>query len=732
MDAKEKLIALLDEANEARIYKLDYSVKLVKQVLSFCDSTQFIDIKAKALSQLSLYAMIVGNNEDSLRYAQNSIQLFEKLNDERGIADAKYSIASVYYKTDNYHIGLVFLIDALNIYKKFNDYYNISRCEKSLGTVYEYSGDQNNAVKSYENAILSAKNIKDSNLESNAYNNLSGIYIKQGKIDLAETIIHKSVALKIKTGDIRGLAFAIYGRAKVLFALKKYEESESDFLESIRIHTKMNERLGLAMCYHKLTKFYLELNQFEKANEALTKGLEICKTYNITIIKIKCFYLFYIIHKLQNDKKKALEYLELYLKEKETVLNTQTLKVIDNYDMLVQMKTMQKEAELQKEKTEMIEKNNRIESSAKVRQEFLSTMSHEIRTPLNAITTIVSMLSENSNEEDKKLIDSLKFSTNLLMWIINDILDFTKLDLGKMKLEMYPVKIRTLIENIWRTFEFQAKEKGLEFILTTDISNENSYYLDEIKLTQILGNLISNAIKFTEKGKVELEAIIIKKGTKSDSLLFKIKDTGEGIESKDINEIFKSFSQIKNPITRKKGGTGLGLAIVKNLIELHKSEIKVLSVLGKGSEFSFELKLSKNFIFAENEEIITSEKLIGKKALLAEDNMINAYIAIKLLSKWGIKTEHVVNGLEALEKTKDCKYDFILMDIHMPEMDGFEATKKIRTSDNINKNTPIYGLTADISAKDNIIYNDYFTKFLLKPFEIEKLHLALTTYDSLC
>jgi len=236
MVLKDKLISLLDEANKARIYKLDHSIELAKQVLSSCDNPDLNDIKAKALSQLSLYHMIIGDNETALEHAQNSMELFEALNDEKGIADAKYSIAGVYYKTDNYHIGLVFLIDALNIYKKFNDYYNISRCEKSLGTVYEYSDDQNSAVLAYENAIVAAKKINDLSLESNAYNNLSGVYIKQHKIELASTIIEKSLALKKETGDVRGLAFAKYGRGKVLMALQKYEESEIEFKESIAIH----------------------------------------------------------------------------------------------------------------------------------------------------------------------------------------------------------------------------------------------------------------------------------------------------------------------------------------------------------------------------------------------------------------------------------------------------------------------------------------------------------------
>ena len=214
----------------------------------------------------------------------------------------------------------------------------------------------------------------------------------------------------------------------------------------------------------------------------------------------------------------------------------------------------------------------------------------------------------------------IHYNLNLL---INDILDFTKLDLGKMKLELYPVKIIALLENIWRTYEFQAKEKGLEFMLTTNIPNGNFYYLDEIKLTQILGNLISNAIKFTEKGKVGLEVTVIKKTMKFDTLLFRIEDTGEGIDSKDINEIFESFYQIKNTITRKKGGTGLGLAIVKSLLKLYGSTIQVSSISGNGSEFTFQIKLKKSIIVAKKEDIIP-EKVEVKKILLAEDNTINA------------------------------------------------------------------------------------------------------------
>ncbi len=725
MVIRQNLQNLLNEANEMRTHNLTKSLDIVEKVLISCNTPNLNDLKAKALSQISLYSMIVGNNDESLKYAQESIQLFEKLNDEKGIADAKFSIASVYYKTDNYHIGLVFLIDALNIYKKFNDFYNISRCEKSLGTVYEYSGDQKLAIQSYENAIDAAKLIKNLNLESNAYNNLSGVYIKQGKIDLASKIINKSITLKKQTGDTRGLAFAIYGSAKVNFVQKKYKEAEIDFLESIKIHSEMGERVGLAMSNHKLAQMYFELKQIDKALNVLGIALKISNEFNITLIKFKSYYLFYSIFKLQNDMETALEYLELYIKEKEKVVNTQTLRVIESYDMLVQMKTIQKEVEFQKEKALIIEKSDKIQASAKVRQEFLSTMSHEIRTPLNAITTIISLLSKNSNADDLKLIDSLKFSSDLLILIINDILDYSKLDLGKMKLELTPNQLLKLINNIWSTYRLQAKEKGLDFILKTNVSDANIYCLDAMKLTQILVNLINNAIKFTENGAIVLTVTIVKKTVTSDILEFKIKDSGVGIEKENLHKIFESFSQINNPITRKTGGTGLGLAIVKYLVKLHKSNIRIASNYGVGSEFTFKLKLKRSNEVIEKNEIIISKQLSGKKILLVEDNKINALIASKLLSQWGIETKHAENGIIAVSKSQNEKFDCILMDIHMPEMDGFEASKIIKTTENINITTPIYGLSADVFSKNNQLYSAYFADFLFKPLEIEKLHAAL-------
>ncbi|WP_395053321.1 ATP-binding protein [Flavobacterium sp.] len=724
-ETRTKINSLLEESYAVRINNLKKSISLTNIALSLCVKSSLNDLKAKSLSQLSLYYMITGKYDESYNLSQKCITLFEKLKDEKGIADAKYNMAGFYYRTNNFQLGVVFLIDALIIYKKHNDYHNISRCEKSLGTVYGFCGDDDKATISHKNAIKAAKTINDLNLESNAYNNLSGIYIKNNQVDLALEIIEKSIAIKEKTEDTRGLAFAIYGRAKVNLFQKKYDKAEKDFLESIDIHTKMGELLGLAMGYNKLAKLYFETNKIDLAKKTVTKGLEICYLFNISLIKIKSLYLLYSIFKFENNEEQALRHLELYLTEKESIFNAQNFKIIENYDLLVRMQTMQKEAEHQQEKTILITKSTKIEQAARVRQEFLSTMSHEIRTPLNAVTTIATMLSENSHIEDKTLIDSLKFSSHHLMQIINDILDFTKLDLGKMSLDFQPVIFKTYLENFWKTYQFQAKENGIDFKLNLDENLYNCYSIDATKITQILGNLVTNAIKFTDKGNVILDVKIIQQSNEFDLVSFKVSDTGIGIEKENLEQIFESFSQLKNGINRKKDGAGLGLSICKKIIELHDSEIKIESVFGKGSVFSFDLKLNKVQIVKQVNQEKLIEDISGTKILLAEDNAINAMIAKKLLSKWGIETDHAVNGLIATEKATLSKYDFILMDIHMPILDGYQAAKNIRTLENLNKETPIFGLTADISAKDNEEYNHFFNDFFLKPLEIEKLKAAL-------
>lgn len=720
----EQITELLKHAYQGRVSNLHQSILLATQALS---RSKLIDNKAligKSLNQLALYHMVMGDYDECISLAKEAEANFEQINDERGVAEAKYNIAGVYYRTDNYHLGLVHMIDCRTVYLKYDDYHNLSRVEKSIGTIYQYFGDQKNAQKSYESAISAAKKAGDLNLESNAYNPLSGIYIKQGKVQEALAMIEKSIALKTQTGDIRGLAFAIYGRGKVYTEMARFEEAEADYMEAGRIHLEMGDRLGLGMVYYKMGVLYYRWGKNGKAKQILQQGIDFSTQYNTVLIKIKCSYLLYLISKEENNIGEALEYLEHYLKEKETVINTQTLKVIENYELIIKMELLEKEARAQREKAEIIEKKNRAEEAARIKQEFLSTMSHEIRTPLNAVTTITALLSEKTNPEEKQLLDSLKFASNNLLRIINDILDYTKLDLGKVSLDYRPLDFSRWLKDIKNTYDSLAKEKEITLDLKVDETCAAVYELDETKAGQILGNLISNAIKFTDTGGVTLEVKCLKKSKNHDVVRFSIIDTGVGIPVKVRDEIFESFSQPKSITTKKHGGSGLGLAIVKKLIALHNSEVLLESTVGEGTVFYFDLKLKKAktaITPVENQSL----GLGNKTVLLAEDNKVNAMVAIRLLKNWGLDTEHAENGLLVVEKAKQKRFDYILMDIHMPEMNGYDAAKKIRTTKGVNEKTPIFALTADVTAENEEEYIQYFDGFLRKPIEINKLYEAL-------
>ncbi|WP_421893426.1 DUF2225 domain-containing protein [Marinoscillum sp.] len=723
----QKVTRLLAEAYDVRVSDLSRSVLLTQEALEISQRLDEAILIARSLSRLSLFHMILGEYKKTMKLGKKALGYFQILGDEKGIADVKYNIAGVYYRTDNYHLALIYLIDCFEIYQKLDDFHNQSRVQKSLGTIYEYFGDQKSAILSYEKAIKAAQMAGDLNLESNAYNPLSGIYLNRGEIDKADEMIERSIRMKNETGDIRGLAFGLYGRAKVFVKRKAFQQAEETFMEAVRIHVEMGERLGRGMCYYKLGQLYREIGDLEKSDKMLDEALDFAQEYNMVIIKINCNYLKYELCRQKGDAVEALKYLEIYLKEKEAVINTQTQKVIESYEAVSKMERLQKEAQMNREKAEILKKKNRAEEASRVKQEFLSTMSHEIRTPLNAVITITSLLEERSDKEENELLRSLKFSANNLLRIINDILDFSKLDAGRVVLETQPVEISQLMGNIRNAYLGMAREKGIDLKLTMDSALAEVYLADETKISQILGNLISNAIKYTDEGHVNVEVKLLDQGESRDQLEFRVEDTGGGIPENFLEEIFESFSQPRSYTTKKQGGSGLGLAIVKKLIGLHGSNIHVKTQENKGSVFYFQVSFVKgkmNGAPASQE----SDGLRGRTVLIAEDNMINAMVALKLLGNWGVKATHARDGSEAIQMSSLHKYDYILMDIHMPEVDGFDAARTIRESENPNTGTPIFALTADITAHQREIFEPYFDGFLLKPIEREKLYRALSTH----
>ena len=335
------------------------------------------------------------------------------------------------------------------------------------------------------------------------------------------------------------------------------------------------------------------------------------------------------------------------------------------------------------------------------KQQFLSTMSHEIRTPLNSILGFTNVLLKTDlGEKQKEFLQAIKTSGDSLIFLINDILDLAKVNAGKMTFEKQPFQISKTITSIQNSFDLKIKEKNLEIVNELDNRIPAMLVGDSIRFNQILLNLMSNAVKFTHKGKITISVKLLNEDEEKVAVEFAVTDTGIGIAENKIDSIFNVFEQAEIGTSNSYGGSGLGLAIVKQLVESQGGSIGLKSKIGEGSTFSFILTFEKTNMTAETEtEIIKLDSgIINMKVLVAEDVTLNQLLIKMILSDFGFEYEIVENGKIAIEKMQNNTYDIILMDLNMPEMNGFEATRYIRET--MKSKIPIIALTADVTITD--------------------------------
>ena len=386
--------------------------------------------------------------------------------------------------------------------------------------------------------------------------------------------------------------------------------------------------------------------------------------------------------------------------------------------------TARKHAEEQLIKT----REDAIELS-KAKENFLSVMSHEMRTPLNAVIGMTRILiDEEPLERQQNNLNILKFSAENLLTLINDVLDFTKIETGNLHLEGVPVNIRELASQTIESLKFKTEEKGVDVSFEVDKHLPEHIVGDSTRLYQIFMNLLGNAVKFTEKGEVKLKLIKEEETDNEVKIKFEVSDTGIGIPENRLDSIFEAYTQAEMDTSRKYGGTGLGLAITQKLIFLHQSEIAVKSELGKGTTFYFSITFLKPSPSAPI--LLAPEKQIPlfKHLLVVDDNAINRLLAKKVLDKWSIKVDFAENGLEAIDKVKETDYDMVLMDIHMPVMGGIEAVKLIRAMEGKKyQELPIIALTGSVgSSSKEKFASEGMNDFVLKPFEPNHLYKKIT------
>ena len=396
----------------------------------------------------------------------------------------------------------------------------------------------------------------------------------------------------------------------------------------------------------------------------------------------------------------------------------------DAGDMISVISFLEEQIKKTKElEVELINAKETAEQAARAKADFLSVMSHEIRTPLNAIIGISHLLSEDEKlPSQAENLQVLGFAADNLFNLINDILDFGKIDEGKILFSEKNIDIRRLVSRVKAANRIRAEERGNILKLMIDEDLPVLMKGDDVRLGQVLNNLISNAIKFTFNGNIVIEVLLNKMLEDQVEVYFSVTDNGIGIEPAKQQLIFERFTQANAEISREFGGSGLGLAIIKKLLNLQNSDIHVESQPGKGSKFHFLLRFKKADMGAV-ENTIEREKgkgdLSGIKILLVEDVEFNVIVAEKMLKNWKAVVDVSDNGLKAVEKARGNEYDIILMDLQMPTMDGYTASKCIRE---FNTVIPIIALTASSSVDiQQKVYDCGMTDYLSKPFNPDEL-----------
>ncbi|HSN48748.1 MAG TPA: ATP-binding protein, partial [Flavobacterium sp.] len=414
-------------------------------------------------------------------------------------------------------------------------------------------------------------------------------------------------------------------------------------------------------------------------------------------------------------------------------------------------KALKKQLEVEKKALKKIEESNNelkeaksnaelkrqiAENAVKAKQQFLSNMSHEIRTPMNSIIGFTNIVLKSKLDETQKgYINAIKVSGDALVVLINDILDLAKVDAGKMTFEQIPFNLSGSIYTILQLFETKIKEKNLELLEEFDHTIPQILVGDPMRLRQIILNLLSNAIKFTTEGKITMSVRMLKEYAEKATIEFALTDTGIGIPEDRLAQIFNDFEQAYRETSRSHGGTGLGLAIVKQMVELQGGSIIVKSKVGKGSTFGFVMSFKKpeaETTIETEPEAETTTVIKNVKILVAEDIVLNQLLIKIILEDFGFEVDIVSNGKIAIEYLQKNKYDIILMDLQMPEMNGFEAITYIRAK--MNSKIPVIALTADVTTVDvekciALGLNDYISKPIEEKLLYSKIIKCLKNLD---
>ena len=697
--------------------------------------------------------------------------------DEEELDSTNYFIelANFHKKNNNYRSSQDYIQKAIEFAEEKKDYQAQADAYSFLGNVYFELKKYADAIQTYNKSISLYNNQKPSSNQAYTFYNLGLCYIERKEYSKAEYYFKEAEKI-YETIDIPEAKEMINLQKGIVYRAKGENQLALSILNTVIVNPDEEDHFKTkAEALYQIGLIEAENNRFNLALNYLNKALDLSSKNKNLELKANVARTLSEVYEKMIDVDNSFKYMKQHLRIRDSIqeLNSkrigtedflsfkeaERLKSIDQMDRenkeqqrankfsklisilsiaLISILSLlslslyknniirsQSNKMLQDKNSELQLAKDKAEKASKARAEFLSTVSHELRTPLNAINGITHLLiEENPKKSQLQYLTSLKFSGDYLLTFINDILEINRVESENIEIESINVNVKQLLSDLYNSFKDLASKNNNDFELELDESIPDNLIGDPTKLSQIFINLINNALKFTKNGKVNVSAKMLKNENDISSIRFEISDTGIGIPLEKQQTIFESFSQGSVEINRKYGGTGLGLAIVKRLVNLLGGEIKLTSAEGIGSTFSFDVDFELGQqTFVEVKKQYDESVFAFKKVLVVEDNKINQMITKKMLENKEIACELIDNGEDAIEMIRNNGYDLVLMDVHLPGINGTIATERIRE---FNKKLPIIALTA-ISLNENreMLLSFGMNDVVTKPFNPDNFYKVI-------
>ncbi len=721
-DEKSRIDIQLTIAEEVKNFDVDEAAELANKIIAQSKELTYRNGYGRGLCLKGFCNRLKGEYDAGIEVLKEAVRIAKKMPDKNIEATAYYYLGNIYRDLGDLANVLTNYEKALAINEELGDEYYQSVILSSISNLLYDLNDYDSALEYALKCLPIFERVDNVNSLLNIYNTLGNIYFK--KEQYAEALHYFEENHKNSEPETAAYVMAESGVGKVYYKMGDFGNASKYLTNSLRESQLLGNVEVQIICHFYLGRLYMDDRNYRQALESLNAAYTIAHEYLRKHDMMSIHEFLYALYDKMGDIPQAFFHLKTFEQLKEEIFKQKVIFEMKNLQVRQQVELAQKEKEV-------------AERTALLKHQFMANMSHEIRTPMNAIVGMTRLLLAKDPKPDQmRYLNAIQLSADNLLVIVNDILDLSKIEAGKIVIEHIDFSIREIVQSVRDMLMLKVEEKHIE--LRINVANDIPKRLvgDPTRLNQILINLAGNAVKFTDHGYVEVKVTLKNRKDGKLWLQFDVIDTGIGIAAEYVNTIFDSFTQAGADTTRKFGGTGLGLTISRQLSTLMGGDISLQSELGKGTVFTTIIPFEeatlqedvKKTSVLDNTSMLRLNKL---KVLLVEDNEFNRMVAEDTLKETipGIQLHMAVNGLEAVDRLRNEMFDVVLMDIQMPVMDGVTATRTIRTTLSAPaKNVKIIAMTANVLQEDVQAYFDAgMNAYVSKPFNTDELLLKMDT-----